>query len=62
MKIQWVRSTIRCPERQRRIVEGLGLKRLGQIREVRDHPAIRGMVAKIPHLVRIIDQEKPADS
>ena len=37
------------------VVKGLGFTRLNQIVEREDTPSIRGMVNKIPHLVRIVD-------
>ena len=56
VKIQWVRSWIGCTEQQKEVVRGLGLRRLQQVVERRDTPAVRGMVNKIPHLVRIVEE------
>lgn len=56
IKIKLVRSLIGRPQNQRQIVRGLGLRRLNQVVERLDTPAIRGMVRKIPHLVQILDQ------
>ncbi len=53
LKITWVRSTIACPEKQRRIVRGLGFRKLHQTVERPDTPEIRGMVAKVAHLVEV---------
>jgi len=47
-------SPARRPEVQRQTLIGLGLNRIRKTRELEDTPAVRGMVAKIPHLVRII--------
>ena len=55
IRIQYYRSTIACPEKQRQIVLGLGLRKLNQIVERPDTPSMRGAVAKIPHLLRIVD-------
>ncbi len=55
-KIQWVRSWIGCPEKQRAVVRGLGLRRLGQVVERVDTPAVRGMVKKISHLVKVVGE------
>ena len=55
VKIQWVQSAIAAPEKHKLIVRGLGLRKLNQVVERPDNPAIRGMVAKIPHLVRIVE-------
>ncbi len=53
IKITLVRSTIGHSKYQREVVKGLGLRRLHHsvIRE--DTPAIRGMIAKVPHLVKV---------
>ncbi|HEY7689557.1 MAG TPA: 50S ribosomal protein L30, partial [Dongiaceae bacterium] len=40
---------------QRATVRGLGLRRLHQVVELNDSPNIRGMIAKVAHLVRIVD-------
>ena len=55
LQIQYYRSAIGFDEKQKRIVKGLGLRKLNTTRRVRDTPAIRGMIGKVPHLVRIID-------
>jgi large subunit ribosomal protein L30 len=57
MMVQQYRSLIRTPEKQRRIVKSLGFRRLGQIRDVKDNAAIRGMLRKVPHIIKIISQE-----
>lgn len=41
------------PESQRLILKGLGLRRIGHTVELRDTPAIRGMVVKVQHLVKV---------
>ena len=56
LKIQYYRSAIGFNEHQKLIVKGLGLRKLNTVREAEDTPAIRGMVAKVPHLVRILEQ------
>jgi large subunit ribosomal protein L30 len=55
VRIQWVRSAICAPEKHKRVVKGLGFTRLNQIVERPDTPDIRGMVAAVPHLVRIVE-------
>ena len=57
LKIQYVRSAIGTPPKHKLIVKGLGFKRLNQIVERVDTPAVRGMVAHVPHLVKILDSE-----
>jgi large subunit ribosomal protein L30 len=54
LRIQYYRSAIGFTEEQKLVVKGLGLRKLNAIREAEDTPAIRGMVAKVPHLLRIL--------
>ena len=54
--LKWVRSAICSPVKHKLVVKGLGFTRLNQVIERPDTPAIRGMVAKIPHLVEIVQQ------
>jgi large subunit ribosomal protein L30 len=54
IQLKWVRSVICAPVQQKLVVKGLGFTRLNQIIERPDNPAIRGMVAKVPHLVEIV--------
>jgi large subunit ribosomal protein L30 len=53
--IKWVRSAICTPVKHKKIVKGLGFTRLNQIIEREDTASIRGMVLKIPHLVKIVE-------
>jgi large subunit ribosomal protein L30 len=55
IRIQYYRSGIGFNVNQKLIVKGLGFNKLNTIREVEDTPAIRGMVAKVSHLVRIVE-------
>ena len=57
IRIQYFRSSIGRPEKQKRVVKGLGFRKLNQIVELVDTPQTRGMVAKVPHLVRVVDGE-----
>ena len=54
LQIQLVRSLIGSSPHQRAVVAGLGLRRMNQIVTRKDTREIRGMVAKVPHLVNII--------
>jgi large subunit ribosomal protein L30 len=54
MQLKWVRSAIAAPVKQKLVVKGLGFTRLNQVIEREDTPSIRGMVAKVPHLVEIV--------
>jgi large subunit ribosomal protein L30 len=54
IQLKWVRSAICAPIKQKLVVKGLGFTRLNQVIERPDNPAIRGMVAKVPHLVEFV--------
>ena len=54
LKIQYFHSVIAAPKKHRLVIKSLGFKRLNQIIERVDTPAVRGMVAQVPHLVRIL--------
>jgi len=56
IKIKYIHSPSGRPEKQKETVRCLGLSRLGQVRDVPDSPSVRGMVKKIPHLVKIIKE------
>jgi large subunit ribosomal protein L30 len=53
LKIRWVKSAIGYSKRQKATIRALGLHRLGQVVEQADSPVIRGMVAKVGHLVEV---------
>jgi large subunit ribosomal protein L30 len=55
IQLRWVRSAICSPVKHKKVVKGLGFTRLNQVIERPDNAAIRGMVAKIPHLVEIVE-------
>jgi large subunit ribosomal protein L30 len=55
IRIQYYRSTIACPAKHKDIVKSLGLFKLNHIVERPDTPSMRGAVAKVPHLLRIIE-------
>jgi large subunit ribosomal protein L30 len=54
LRLKYVRSVICTPVTHKRVVKGLGFTRLNQVIERPDTAAIRGMVAKVPHLVEIV--------
>ncbi len=56
IKVTWERSGINQKEDQKRTIRALGLRRLGQTVEHEDNRAIRGMVLRVRHLVRVEDQ------
>lgn len=53
--LKWVRSAICAPVKQKKVIKGLGFTRLNQVIERPNTQAIRGMVAKVPHLVEFVD-------
>ena len=53
LKIKWVVSFIGCPRGMRQTIRGLGFRRMQEVVERPDTPSIRGMIAKVHHLVRI---------
>lgn len=53
MRITWVKSAIGYAQDQKETLRSLGLRRLQQTVEKEDTPAIRGMVAKVKHLVKV---------
>ena len=55
--IEQTGSPIGRPERQRQTLVGLGLTRIGRRRSLEDTPAVRGMIAKVAHLVKIVDEK-----
>lgn len=55
IKIKLVRSTIGRPEKHKRTIEALGLRRIGQVVEKEDTPQIRGMIKQVNYMVEVID-------
>jgi large subunit ribosomal protein L30 len=58
--VEQIGSPIRRPAIQRATLIGLGLNKMHKRRTLIDSPQVRGMVAKISHLVRIVDDEPAA--
>ena len=55
--VKQIGSPIRRPAKQQATLKGLGLNKMHRTRELEDTPAVRGMVAKIPHMVEIIEEK-----
>jgi large subunit ribosomal protein L30 len=55
--VEQIGSPIRRPGDQRQTLIGLGLNKLRRRRTLPDTPAVRGMIAKVGHLVRVVDGE-----
>lgn len=51
IKVKQVKSAIKKPQIQKRTLEALGLRKLGQVVEHDDTPSVLGMIAKVNHLV-----------
>jgi len=55
--IEQVGSPARRPERQVETLIGLGLNKLHRRRTVEDTPAVRGMLKKVAHMVRVVEEK-----
>lgn len=55
IKIKLVRSLIGKTEPQKKTIQALGLKKIGQTVEKQDTPQIRGMIEKVSHMVEIVE-------
>ncbi len=55
IKIQQVKSRIKCPAVQKRTLDALGLRKMNQVVEHEATPQILGMVAKVKHLITIVE-------
>lgn len=54
--VQQIGSPLRRPGEQRATLIGLGLNRKNRTSELEDTPAVRGMIRKVSHMVRIVDE------
>ena len=55
IKLQYFRSQICTPVKHKAVIKGLGFTRLHQVVEREDTPSTRGMVAKVPHLIEVVE-------
>jgi large subunit ribosomal protein L30 len=53
LRVTQIGSPIRRPKDQRQTLIGLGLNKMHRTRELEDTPSVRGMIAKVHHLVRV---------
>jgi large subunit ribosomal protein L30 len=53
IRVTQLKGLAQKPEAQRLIIKGLGLRRIGHTVELRDTPAIRGMIVKVQHIVKV---------
>ena len=56
IRVRQTASPIRRPQDQRATLIGLGLNKIGRVRELEDTPAVRGMIAKVSHMVEIVEE------
>ena len=54
--VKQIGSPIRRPEVQRKTLIGLGLNKIGRESELNDTPAVRGMIAKVSHLIEVVEE------
>jgi large subunit ribosomal protein L30 len=55
--IEQIASANRRPQTQGETLIGLGLNKIGRQRTLEDTPAVRGMINKVRHLVRVVDEK-----
>jgi len=55
IKIKQIGSPIRRPAKQQQILIGLGLGKMHKVVEIEDTPEVRGAIAKLPHMVAVVD-------
>ncbi len=55
IKIRQIGSPIRRPSKQKEILIGLGLGKMHRVVERQDTPEVRGAIAKLPHMVEIVE-------
>ncbi len=55
--VEQIGSPIRCREKQRATLVGLGLNKIRRRRTLPDTPEVRGMIAKVHHLVRVVEEQ-----
>jgi large subunit ribosomal protein L30 len=55
IQVTLIRSGVKRPKTQQRTLQGLGLTRMHRTVRLKDTPAIRGMVRKVAHLVKVIE-------
>jgi large subunit ribosomal protein L30 len=60
LKIRWIRSGIAFNRHQEQVVRSLGLRRLHHVVERPDNAVVRGLIAKVSHLVEVVEATKPS--
>jgi len=54
--VEQIGSPLRRPKVQRQTLVGLGLNKMNRRRTLEDSPAVRGMISRVSHLVRVVDE------
>ena len=57
IKVEQTGSPIRRQAAQRATLIGLRLDKIGRVSELQDSPAVRGMIDRVKHLVRVVDEK-----
>lgn len=58
VRVKQVKSYIGFNRKQREVLKGMGFRRMNQIVELPDNDATRGMIAKVQHLVRVVEDSE----
>jgi large subunit ribosomal protein L30 len=58
IKVEQIGSPIRREHSQRETLIGLGLNKIGRVTDLPDTPSTRGMLTKVKHLVRVVEEAK----
>lgn len=57
IKVEQIGSAIRRHHSQRETLIGMKLNKIGRVSELQDTPSVRGMIAKVQHLVRVVEDK-----
>ena len=57
IKVEQIGSAIRRHHSQRATLIGMKLNKIGRVSELEDTPSVRGMIAKVQHLVRVVEDK-----
>ncbi len=55
LRVKWVKGVIGCTQDQRATIKSLGFRKLNEERTLKNTPEIRGMVKKVIHLLKIVE-------
>ena len=57
LTVEQTKSPIGRPAEQRKTLQGLGLNKIGRRSTLEDTPSVRGMIAKVAHMVRVVEAQ-----